>query len=116
MDPDMVNTYGGEPGTVGSTAHWVGNRKVGEGQMTITGLEAPNKMLVDLDFVKPFKANNKVEFVVTPSGDGSNVTWRMASKNTFMAKVMTFFGKSMDKMVGPDFEKGLSSLKTLAES
>ena len=35
--------------------------------------------------------------------------------NNFMSKVMGLF-KSMDEMVGPDFEKGLANMKTAAEA
>ena len=48
------------------------------------------------------------------SGRGSRVTWTMKGQKTFMTKVMGVF-KSMDSLVGPDFEKGLTRLKTLAE-
>ena len=115
MDPDMENTYTGEPGTVGSTSSWSGNRKVGQGSMTITGTDAPNKIDIDLKFIKPFKAENDVELLVAPSGDGSEVTWRMHGTHNFMTKLMSRFGRTMDKMVGPDFEKGLAKLKGLVE-
>jgi hypothetical protein len=115
MDPNMVTTYGGEPGTVGASSHWVGNRKVGEGRMTATAIDAPSKMDIDLEFVKPFKAQNQVEILVAPSSEGSDVTWRMTGRNTLMTKIMGIF-TSMDKMVGPDFETGLSKLKQLVEA
>ena len=116
MDPDMNTTYTGEAGSVGAGSHWTGNRKVGEGKMTVTGLEASRKVDVDLEFIKPFKSQNQVEFALETAGDATSVTWTMIAPNTFMTKVMAFFGKSLDKMVGPDFEKGLASLKQVAES
>lgn len=116
MDPNMTTTYSGDPGTVGAGSHWVGNRKVGEGSMTVTSLDAPEKVNIDLSFVKPFKADNKVTFTIAPDGDGSNVTWSMTGALNFMTKLMGRFGKTMDKMVGPDFEKGLASLKGVVEA
>jgi len=116
MDPDMAKTYSGEAGTVGASYHWSGNRKVGEGRMTIKDVDAPKRIEIDLEFVKPFKSQNVTEITVGADGDGSEVTWRMTGPTTLMTKVMGFFGKNMDKMVGPDFEKGLTSLKALAES
>ena len=115
MDPDMNTTYSGDPGTVGSGYTWKGNRKVGEGRMTITDVEAPNKVVIDLEFLKPFKSQNVTELRVHPDGAGSEVTWTMTGPHTLMTKVMGIF-KSMDKMVGPDFEKGLASLKRVAEA
>ena len=42
------------------------------------------------------------------------VTWTMTGEKTFMVKGMGFF-RSMDRMIGPDFEKGLEQLKAAAE-
>ena len=116
MDPDMTKTYAGEPGAVGSTYHWTGNRKVGEGNMTITESEPNERVVLDLKFIKPFRSESVTELELSPSGDGTEVTWRMTGANTFMVKAMSLIGKSMDKMVGPDFEKGLTKLKTVTET
>ena len=116
LDPDMKKTYAGEPGAVGSTYHWTGNRKVGEGNMTITDTTPNERVVLDLKFIKPFKSKSVTELDLSPSGEGTAVTWRMTGANTFMVKVMSLFGKSMDKMVGPDFEKGLAKLKAVAEA
>ncbi len=116
MDPNMTKTYNGEPGTVGSTYHWTGNRKVGEGTMTITDTTPDERVVLDLKFIKPFKSESVTELQLAPAGEGTEVTWRMTGETTFMVKVMGLFGKSMDKMVGPDFEKGLSQLKTVTEA
>lgn len=116
MDPNMNKTYSGEPGTVGSSYHWTGNRKVGEGRMTLTDVRPDEKVEIDLNFIKPFKSRNVTEIFLTPEGDGTMVTWRMTGPHTFMTKVMGFIGRSMDKMVGPDFEKGLAKLKQITEA
>ena len=115
MDPEMVKTFSDDQGTVGSHYHWKGNRKVGEGSMTVTGIDEPKRVGVDLAFLKPFKSQSKVELVLEPSGESTKVTWRMTGEHTRMTKVMGIF-RSMDKMVGPDFEKGLASLKRVSES
>lgn len=116
LDPDMTTTYTGEAGTVGSTYHWTGNRKVGEGKMAITAVDVPNSVAIDLSFLKPFKSESVTELVIAPDGDRSMVTWRMTGEKSFMVKVMGLFGKNMDKMVGPDFEKGLAKLKRITEA
>lgn len=115
LDPDMDKTYGGERGEVGSSYHWSGNRKVGEGKMTLTEVVPNEKVTIDLHFLKPFKSQNVTELTLVPDGDGTNVKWSMTGPNTFMTKVMGFIGKTMDKMVGPDFEKGLAKLKRISE-
>ena len=116
LDPDMTKTYGGEQGTVGSSYHWTGNRKVGEGKMTMTEVVQDEKVEIDLQFVKPFKSQNVTEMLLAPHGEGTEVTWRMTGPQTLMTKVMGFIGKTMDKMVGPDFEKGLAKLKRITEA
>jgi hypothetical protein len=49
------------------------------------------------------------------NGAKTEVTWTMTGKNNFMGKAFSLF-VDYDKMVGGDFEKGLASMKTLAES
>ncbi len=114
IDPNLARTYSDKSGAVGSTYHWKGNRKVGEGEMTFTSL-APNKQVdLDLAFLKPFKAENVTTFKLTESNGGTDVDWVMEGPKTLVTKIMGLF-KSMDKMVGPDFEKGLAQLKAVVE-
>ena len=37
LDPDLNRDYSGPDRGVGSTYHWSGNKKAGEGEMRITG-------------------------------------------------------------------------------
>ena len=48
-------------------------------------------------------------------GDTTHVTWTTTGPKTFMTRFIGVF-MSMDKMLGPDFEKGLAKLKALVES
>ena len=82
--------------------------------MEITDATEPSRVQIDLVFEKPWKARNDTLFTIQPEGSGSRVDWSMTGKNTLMTKVMGIF-KSMDNMVGPDFEKGLARLKTTTE-
>ena len=114
MDRDMQQTYSGADTGVGAKYAWTGNRKVGQGNMEITNAAEASKIEIALEFLKPFKASNDTVFTLEPAGEGTNVTWAMTGKNTLMTRIMGIF-KSMDSMVGPDFEKGLAKLKTVAE-
>jgi hypothetical protein len=49
------------------------------------------------------------------SGDGTAVTWSITGPVTLITRIMGIF-KSMDRMVGPVFEKGLARLKADAEA
>ena len=115
LDPGMSKTYSGAESGVGAHYAWSGSRKVGQGSMEITDAKADSEILIDLEFLKPFKASNKTVFTLTPDGQGTNVSWAMTGKNTLMTRIMGIF-RSMDSMVGPDFEKGLAKLKAVAES
>ena len=113
LDPAMQRTFSGPASGKGAVYGWKGNSDVGQGRMEI--LEAgPTKAVTKLDFIAPMEAHNVTEFSLTPQGDSTEVTWTMKGPMPFMFKVMGMF-VSMDKMVAPDFEKGLAKLKTVAE-
>jgi hypothetical protein len=54
------------------------------------------------------------EFNFKPEGQGTAVTWSMSGTNNFIGKAFCMF-MNMEKIIGPDFEKGLAELKTVAE-
>jgi uncharacterized protein YndB with AHSA1/START domain len=114
IDPALERTYSGSDSGVGSVYRWSGNRKAGQGRMEIVEAVPPSKVAIDLRFEKPWKARSDTVFTIEPQGTGSRVTWTMTGEKTFMTKVMGLFS-SMDKMIGPDFEKGLSRLKATTE-
>lgn len=114
VDPDLKRTYSGPDAGVGASYSWSGNRKAGAGTMTITESIPEERIVLDLAFTKPFKNRNVTAFLLEPVADGTRVTWRMSGKQS---KLFALIGKvfSMDKLVGPDFEKGLRQLAAVAE-
>ena len=115
LDLSMKKSFAGSPAGVGSIYSWEGNEKVGAGRMTITDSQPNKKVSMDLDYLKPFKAASKVDFVLTPSSGGTIVSWSMSGHKQFMQKIFCSF-INMDKMVGGEFETGLRQLKTVIES
>lgn len=115
IDPAMKTTYEGPVAAPGSIYKWVGNDQVGEGQMTILESQAPERVKIKLDFLKPFASTSITEFAVQPASGGSTVSWTMNGESNFMAKGFGLFMGGMDKMIGPDFEKGLAQMKALVE-
>lgn len=115
VDPELKRTYSGAESGTGAVYGWSGNRKAGQGRMEITDAIAPSRVQIDLRFEKPWKARNDTTFTIQPEGSGSRVTWSMIGKKTLMTKVMGII-KSMDKLVGPDFERGLTRLKATTEN
>lgn len=114
-DPSMTRTFDGPQSGVGSVYAWAGNDQVGEGRMTILESVPGERVGIQLDFIKPFASTSTTTFALGPSVDGTRVTWTMAGKHNFVSKAMCVF-MPMDKMVGPDFEQGLSKLKLVSEA
>ena len=109
LDPGMTREVTGPAQGPGASYHWSGNNKVGEGRMTITESQEPTSVTLRLEFLRPWKATNVTRFDLVPSGTGTEATWAMTGRHTFMSKAMGLF-VDMDTMVGPDFEKGLAGL------
>jgi uncharacterized protein YndB with AHSA1/START domain len=109
LDPTMKKQISGPPTGPGSSYHWAGNNKVGEGRMTILDSRPPESVTLRLEFMRPWKAVNTTQFDFARSGPGTSVTWAMTGTHNFMAKAFGMF-MNMDKLVGTDFEKGLASL------
>jgi uncharacterized protein YndB with AHSA1/START domain len=113
-DPAMKRTFGATTSGKGATYAWEGNKDVGQGSMEIAESVPLSKIAINLNFIKPFEAQNKVEFSLLGVADTTTVTWAMQGKCNFISKIIQVF-VSMDKMVGPDFEAGLANLKAAAE-
>jgi uncharacterized protein YndB with AHSA1/START domain len=115
IDPELRRTYSGAQSGVGAVYEWDGNRKVGAGRMEITSADAPSRLQLALQFLKPFKSSNTTTFELDERDGRTHVTWRMVGPKTFMTRFMGIF-MSMDKMVGRDFEKGLARLADAAKA
>ena len=112
-DPAMKRTYGAVTAGKGATYAWEGNKDVGQGSMEIVE-SGPRKVLIKLDFLKPFEAHNMAEFLLDPKGDGTSVTWAIQGPSPYISKVIGTF-MDFDDMIGRDFDKGLADLKAAAE-
>jgi hypothetical protein len=113
-DPALKRTYSGTERGQGAVYAWDGNKNVGSGRMEILEASSPLKVVIKLDFLKPFEAHNTAEFTMLPQGGATNVIWVMHGPAPFMSKVMQVF-MNMDRMIGKDFEAGLTNLKAVSE-
>jgi hypothetical protein len=114
LDPNLEREYGPAERGKGATYAWDGNKQAGAGSMEITEEAPPYAVGIDLRFTRPFPAHNTTEFRLKPDGKSTEVTWAMHGAQPFVMRVMTMFF-SMEKLIGPDFEKGLAKLKAEAE-
>lgn len=114
LDPNIKRTFSGAPSGKGSIYNWEGNKDVGKGRMEIMDASTPARTVIKLDFLEPFESHNTTEFTLVPQGEMTTVSWDMSGPMPFVSKIMSVFA-SMDSMIGKDFEKGLSNMKTVAE-
>ncbi|MCA9526718.1 MAG: SRPBCC family protein [Myxococcales bacterium] len=116
LDPQMKTTYSGPETGVGARYDWDSKSgKVGAGGMEISEVDAPNRIEIELRFLRPFKAENHATFTFTEQGGATTVEWIMTGRNILMGKVFGLF-MDMEKMIGKDFEKGLAALARAAEA
>jgi hypothetical protein len=112
IDADLARTYSGSEKGVGARYAWVG-KKAGEDSMAITGV-TPARIDIDLHFLKPFKANNKVSFRFDVEGSSTRVAWTMfGTRNVLLAIMGRLF---VDAMISKDLDRRLPKLKALAEA
>ncbi|PKO34306.1 MAG: polyketide cyclase [Betaproteobacteria bacterium HGW-Betaproteobacteria-7] len=114
-DPSLKRTFGGADSGKGATYAWVGNKKIGQGRMTIIESTPPSHLQIQIDFMLPFEAHNRVEFILQRQSDGTLLTHAMFGPSPFISRLLGIF-VSMDKMIGGHFEEGLSNLKAIAEA
>ena len=114
LDPSMTKKIEGPPQGVGATYSWTGNDQVGAGRMTILSSQPPDKVDIELEFLRPWQATNKAIFLLLPEDDGTKVIWAMEGTNNFMAKAAGLF-VDIDALIGKDFEKGLADMKKVSE-
>jgi hypothetical protein len=114
VDPGMKRSYSGPDAGKGAGYAWDGNSKVGSGSMEIIDNTAPGKIVIKLDFAKPLEGHNTAEFTLDSQGGSTHVTWAMFGPSPFISKLMGVFF-NMDRMIGGQFEIGLSNLKAAAE-
>lgn len=103
LDPGMTVAYSGAPSGTGAVYEWTGNKDVGKGRMSITDSRPNEQLRIKLEFIEP-------------GGGSTKVDWAMSGNHNFLSKTMCLFTGGMDKMIGPDFDKGLAQLKAASES
>ena len=114
MDRDQKNTWSETDGAVGAYGEWEGDT-IGRGRQEIIALEQDRKVTTDLRFLEPWESKSTVDLELTPENNGTRVDWIMTQKHEGLGRMMAVF-MDMDKMIGPDFEKGLQNLKARTEA
>ena len=113
IDPNVTNVFSGAETGVGAHMAWVGNSKVGSGAQTITESVENARVLVDLTFGDRGVA--KASWLLSPAGEGVRVEWTLDS-TVGDNPIGRYMGLFMDRMMGPDYERGVANLKQRVES
>lgn len=110
-DPNMKITYFGTMLTKGSGYSWESEVKnVGNGKLTVTDIYPSDSVFMELDFMENGKGSSA--FYVSGNDGEVTVTWTMTTEEfPFFLKPMAWM---MDKMLSPDFEKGLKKISEVA--
>lgn len=115
IDPNMKNEYRGVDGTVGFVSAWSSTDKnVGVGEQEILAI-APDRIDYEIRFIKPFSSVSPVYMTFTEiAADQTEVEWGFKGHMSYPSNLMLLF-MNMEKMIGKDFETGLSNLKKILE-
>ncbi|WP_437226460.1 SRPBCC family protein [Planctomicrobium sp. SH661] len=114
LDPTMKRTFSGPESGPGAHYEWDGSEQAGAGSMTIEEARPDEFIRVKLDFTRPMAGTSEIKYELTPSSEGTKVTWSMEGKSNFLGKAICMF-MDMDDMIGSKFENGLRNLDEVAQ-
>lgn len=120
QDPGATYTFSGPASGVGARMEWVGDpRLTGKGSQEIVESLPYERVRARLSFGQQGEAVS--QFAFSEEAGGTHVTWSFdtdlaAGQSLLPGIVARYFGLFFDRWIGADFEKGLASLKSFAES
>jgi hypothetical protein len=113
-DPNVKMSYSGPEEGVGASSSWVGD-EMGVGTSEVVE-SVPNQVVkTKLVYTEPMAMSQLAEISLTPVADGTLVKWSVGGDSDFLFRLIGIF-VDFDSMVGKDFEKGLTKLKSLTEN
>jgi len=110
IDPDMQRSFTGAERGVGAHYAWSGNARAGAGSMEIIDASAGRQVVIDLRFLKPFKATNPTVITLEPlEGGRTEVTWRMTGQRGALMRALSRVVK-MDDALAHQIDQTLAEL------
>lgn len=109
-DSLMELTYMGEDGNIESSYSWK-SEELGSGEIKNVGMTENEEFLYHTHFLEPWESESDGYITLKQVEGGTEVTWGFKG----VIKGISSLFINLDKMVGPDFEAGLASLKLVAE-
>ena len=113
IDPDTKYIFEGPQTGIGARMVWASdNPGVGSGSQEIIESEPDRRVAVALDFGE--QGNGTAYYDIQPEGINTLITWGFDTQFGYDL-VGRYFGLMLDKLVGAEYDKGLSNLKVLVE-
>lgn len=114
LDPNTKYSYAGPLMGVGAKQSWASeDPNVGNGSQEITAVEANQSITMQL--MLPEMLPSVVTQTLSPEGEGTKVVWALQA-DMGASPLNRWFGLLLPKFIGPDYEKGLASMKPLIEA
>ncbi len=105
-EPDAQLEYSEHPQQEGGYYTWDGER-VGAGRLTHLSIADGRRIQQQIEFLRPFKSTNEVNWEFEAAGNNTRVTWEMIGRMPFLFRFMT---KRMEPMISRDYDLGLALL------
>ena len=115
LDPSVQMSFSGPTAGVGSVSSWTSTGKMGVGKAEVFSSTFNQSVKTQLTYTEPMEMSQVAEISLTPTTNGTTVTWKVTGSNNLIGRVFCLV-MNMDKVVGGEFEKGLVKLKTTVES
>ncbi len=116
MDTNIVLEYQNNLVGKGASYSWK-SKIVGNGKLEIIE-DSPELIKAKMDF--DGMGISFGTYTLKNEGEGTKVTWSIDSEGEgmpfYFKPISKYFNLMMDKMIGPDFEKGLKNMKEVAEA
>jgi hypothetical protein len=105
-EPDAELTYSDDCRVEGGYYSWAG-KAVGAGKLTHLEIRPNRSIHQQIEFLKPFKSVNRVDWEFEKLGDKTLVSWEMNGKMPFLFR---FKARNVEAMIGRDYDLGLALL------
>lgn len=112
LDPGTVYSYSGPAAGAGASMTWSGNATVGSGSQRIVESRHASMVVTSIDF----GASQAIGTLVLESErQGTGVGWSLTIEHGYNPLHRWFGALLLERMIGPDIERGLARLKSVVE-
>jgi hypothetical protein len=105
-EPDAEIGFSDDCRQAGGYYSWNGKR-LGAGKLTHLELQPHSRIEQQIEFLRPFRATNRIGWSFEKLGEKTLVSWEMSGRMPFL---MRFMAAKMEPVIGRDFELGLARL------